>query len=181
MVLGIQSWLIKKKISQLGRPRNFYIWFCEIQKLRWNIKKRQNLTQMLRNVAKFREFLQFLCPCLVSVSMSMSMSVTVSVVVSMPWPCSCSRPLSVSKFSCKCLGSFFLFMLIFIFYVNFYVYIHGHAACSCSVDMHFNPKPHGSGPICPHFFQRPIIQIVLKCKKSAKNTYSTENVCWIYV
>ncbi len=42
-----------------------------------------------------------------------------------------------------------------------------------------NPKPHGSGRICPHFFQRPITQKVLKCKKSAKNTYSTENVCWI--
>jgi hypothetical protein len=40
-----------------------------------------------------------------------------------------------------------------------------------------NPKPHGSGPICPHFFQRPITQKVLKCKKSATNTYSTENVC----
>jgi hypothetical protein len=45
------------------------------------------------------------------------------------------------------------------------------------IDFLFNPKPHGSGPICPHFFQRPIIQKVLKCKKSAKNTYSTENVC----
>jgi hypothetical protein len=40
----------------------------------------------------------------------------------------------------------------------------------------FNPKPHGSGPICPHFFQRPITQN-LKCRKSAKNTYSTENIC----
>jgi hypothetical protein len=39
------------------------------------------------------------------------------------------------------------------------------------------PKPHGSGWICPHSFQRPITQKVLNLKKSAKNTYSTENFC----
>jgi hypothetical protein len=27
----------------------------------------------------------------------------------------------------------------------------------------FNPKPHGRGRICPHFFQRLISQKVLKC------------------
>jgi hypothetical protein len=32
----------------------------------------------------------------------------------------------------------------------------------------FNPKPHRSGPICPHYFQRPITQKVLKCKKIGK-------------
>jgi hypothetical protein len=31
-----------------------------------------------------------------------------------------------------------------------------------------NPKPHGSGPICPHFFQRPISQKGLKQKKFQK-------------
>ncbi len=38
------------------------------------------------------------------------------------------------------------------------------------VRIRVNPKPHGSGPIYPHYFQRPITQKVLKCKKSAKNT-----------
>jgi hypothetical protein len=46
-----------------------------------------------------------------------------------------------------------------------------------SYPLMINPEPNGSGPICPHFFQRPITQKVLKLKKSAKNTYSTENVC----
>ncbi len=32
----------------------------------------------------------------------------------------------------------------------------------------FNPKPHGSGPICPHFFQRPISQKGLKQKNRQK-------------
>jgi hypothetical protein len=34
--------------------------------------------------------------------------------------------------------------------------------------MIFNPKPHGSGRICPHFFQKPITQEVLKWKKLQK-------------
>jgi hypothetical protein len=50
--------------------------------------------------------------------------------------------------------------------------VNKQASC-CSI----NPKPHGSGWICPHSFQRPITQKVLKLKKSAKNTYSTENLC----
>jgi hypothetical protein len=37
----------------------------------------------------------------------------------------------------------------------------------CS-DFLFNPKPHGSGPICPHFFQRPISQKGLKQKNPQK-------------
>jgi hypothetical protein len=31
-----------------------------------------------------------------------------------------------------------------------------------------NPKPHGSGPICPQFFQRPISQKGLKQKNPQK-------------
>ncbi len=31
-----------------------------------------------------------------------------------------------------------------------------------------NTNPHGRGPICPHFFQRPITHKVLKCKNLAK-------------
>jgi hypothetical protein len=46
-----------------------------------------------------------------------------------------------------------------------------------SVPVDVNPKPHCSGPICPHYFERPLTQKVLKCKKSAKNTYSTEKFC----
>jgi hypothetical protein len=30
-------------------------------------------------------------------------------------------------------------------------------------------------------FSKPITQKILKCKKSAKNIFSTENFCWIYV
>ncbi len=44
---------------------------------------------------------------------------------------------------------------------------------------YFNPNGHGK--IYPHFFLRPITQKVLKCKKSAKNIYSMEIFCWIFV
>jgi hypothetical protein len=54
-----------------------------------------------------------------------------------------------------------------------------YAFSSSALLHYFNPKPHGSGWICPHSFQRPITQKVLKLKKLAKNTYSTENFCWI--
>ncbi len=47
----------------------------------------------------------------------------------------------------------------------------------------FNPKPHGSGPICPHCFQRPITQKVLKFKKSVKipnpRKTSAESKSWV--
>ncbi len=33
----------------------------------------------------------------------------------------------------------------------------------------FNPKPHGSGRICPHYFQRPITQKGLKQKNRQKS------------
>ncbi len=46
-----------------------------------------------------------------------------------------------------------------------------------------NPKPHGSGRICPHLFQRPITQKVLKCKKSVKipipRKTSAESKSWV--
>jgi hypothetical protein len=45
---------------------------------------------------------------------------------------------------------------------------------------YINPNSHGRGRICPPLFQRPITQKVLKCKKSVKNIYSTENFCWIF-
>jgi hypothetical protein len=35
-------------------------------------------------------------------------------------------------------------------------------------EVDFYPKPHGSGPICPHFFQRSISQKGLKQKNRQK-------------
>jgi hypothetical protein len=35
--------------------------------------------------------------------------------------------------------------------------------------VHLNPKPHGSGRICPHYFQRPITQKGLKQKNRQKS------------
>ncbi len=39
----------------------------------------------------------------------------------------------------------------------------------CSILKNFNPKPHGSGRICPHYFQRPITQKGLKQKNRQKS------------
>jgi hypothetical protein len=45
------------------------------------------------------------------------------------------------------------------------VFLHGQRVSNL---LCFNPKPHGRGRICPHFFQRPITQKSLSAKNQRK-------------